>query len=837
MSSSGNLPSFLPPPLIPSTSHSLGADGSLRTLQSFKVDEGYSGDETQTPSAFEEPGSSMRDRMSDVKIPAWMTGLSAELREEYAYKLVRTLPTSHIASLVNRLVPVLHLDFVQILPSELSLQILSYLPPKSLLDASLTSRTWRKFALEPRLWRDLYKAQGWEADEDEVRAFETEMQARAEREIRQQVESKRKAEENREEERKAKEARRASTMTQSTNGMSSSSQAMDISQEWGNDVIEPGGSDSLDVSYGTAMRAEDRATSFPSMMSDDEEMYPTPQHRPSAVSQSFSDPPLPIEPALTTPGYGYPRLNWAFLFKNRRRLEDNWLHNRCTPFQIPHPNYPHEGHKECIYTIQYSSKWLCSGSRDRSIRVWDVKTRRSRGEPLVGHNGSVLCLQFDESPDEDVIISGSSDASVIVWRFSTGERLHVIPRAHEESVLNLRFSKQWLVTCSKDKYIKIWNRRPLETVDPDYPWDSKLVFGPNGAPTNHPHHPRYQPTWSVQDPAATSGFNIQNPYNSSSCSNFKPQTKPPTPRTISTYTAVNLLPGHIAAVNAIQLHNDEIVSASGDRVIKLWNLKTGKCEKTFVGHHKGIACIQFDGKTIVSGSSDQTIRVFDRDTQAEIATLRGHSSLVRTVQATKNKIVSGSYDESVRVWKRDEETGGWIPGAVLRQASTPIPTNPADNTNPNHAQLQIAAFQQFQQNAMNGVIPQVQMHQVHQVGAPGFAGVVAASHLLPNPAHQHQQQIPPQIPPQQQIQQMQQMHHQAQQHANAVMQQQQQAAAVVVAAAAAPAPGSGAHRVFKLQFDARWIICCSQDTRIVGWDYAADDESIIEASRFFVSGP
>jgi len=82
MSSSGNPPSFLPP-LIPSTSHSLGANGSLRASQSFnnKVDEGYSGDETQTPSSFEDSGSSMRDRMSDVKIPAWMTGLSAELRE------------------------------------------------------------------------------------------------------------------------------------------------------------------------------------------------------------------------------------------------------------------------------------------------------------------------------------------------------------------------------------------------------------------------------------------------------------------------------------------------------------------------------------------------------------------------------------------------------------------------------------------------------------------------------------------------------------------------------------------------------------------------------------
>jgi F-box and WD-40 domain protein 1/11 len=455
---------------------------------------------------------------------------------EYAYRLVRTLPTSHIASLVDRLVPVLHLDFIQILPSELSLQIFSYLPPKSLLDASLASRTWRKFALEPRLWKDLYKRQGWEADEEEIRAFESEIRSRHEGEIRQQVESKRKAEECREEERKVKEARRSKTSEVCNATVASSSQPMDLSQDWGNDVVEPEGSDPLDISYGTTAQTGDRPMGgVPGMLSDDEEMYPTPQQRPSAVAQGYVDPPLAIQPTLTTPGYGYPRLNWAFLFKNRRRLEENWLYNRCTPFQIPHPNYSHEGHRECIYTIQYSPKWLCSGSRDRTIRVWNIKTRRLRGEPLVGHNGSVLCLQFDESPDQDVIISGSSDASVIVWRFSTGEKLQTIPQAHEESVLNLRFSKKWLVTCSKDKLIKIWNRQPLETSDADYPWNSKLLFGPQGAPPNHPHHPQYQPGWSIQDPSISNGLNLQNPFNSS-YSPFRGKANA-MPKTLPAYTA------------------------------------------------------------------------------------------------------------------------------------------------------------------------------------------------------------------------------------------------------------------------------------------------------------
>ena len=46
------------------------------------------------------------------------------------------------------------------------------------------------------------------------------------------------------------------------------------------------------------------------------------------------------------------------------------------------------------------------------------------------------------------------------------------------------------------------------------------------------------------------------------------------------------------------------------------------------------------------------------------------------------------------------------------------------------------------------------------------------------------------------------------------------------------APGTNS-RVFKLQFDARRIICCSQDPTIVGWDFANGDPDIVEASKFF----
>lgn len=49
------------------------------------------------------------------------------------------------------------------------------------------------------------------------------------------------------------------------------------------------------------------------------------------------------------------------------------------------------------------------------------------------------------------------------------------------------------------------------------------------------------------------------------------------------------------------------------------------------------------------------------------------------------------------------------------------------------------------------------------------------------------------------------------------------------------APENGAARVFKLQFDARKIVCCSQAPVIVGWDFCNGDPELEEASRFFAT--
>jgi F-box and WD-40 domain protein 1/11 len=652
----------------------------------------------------------------------------------------------------------------------------------------------------------------------------------------------------------------------------------------------------VEADEGPSSRAEDQMEGVVATTSQTTE-----QRRNSPTRNEDSSPTegssLRIHPTLLLPG-PEPRINWQYLYKQKRRLEDNWDAGRFSNFQLPHPNHPTEAHTECVYTIQYSGKYLVSGSRDRSIRIWNLDTQRLIHQPLLGHSASVLCLQFDERPEHDLVVSGGSDCRVILWRFSTGQMIKEIEKAHSESVLNLRFDDRYLVTCSKDKTIKVWNRREMLPTDDTYPSSTTK----SGA-----RFPEYI-------------INMQQ-YVENQHLHFTP---------LRPYNLVMTLEGHGAAVNAIQILDGQIVSASGDRSVKVWDVRTGACIRTFQGHSKGIACVQFDGRRIVSGSSDETVRIFDRATGAEVACLQGHSNLVRTVQAqfgdlpgneeeleaearavdrnffeaqsrgqieqrlsraqrrARNagsrdpkslfaygaklppggggskwaRIVSGSYDETVIIWKKGAD-GAWEKSKILYQNDAvraaggrprrPVAQAPAQGAegNQNAAQQQ-AGQQAAQQNNFQALAQQAQaqaqaaqnlaqqaqaLHAASQAMHGGAAGNAANGG---NPRPSTMSVAAATAGPA----------GQAGQGAAGPAQQQAQQGAPANAAAhhhhhgphhhhhphplGVPLANQGTNsRVFKLQFDARRIICCSQDPTIVGWDFANGDKDIVLASQFF----
>lgn len=523
--------------------------------------------------------------------------------------LLNDLPTSVISHIVEQLNPRLYIDFVRYLPPEVCLKILGYLDPLSLLNVARSCRAWYDLALDRKLWEQLYYMEGWKAIPEEIEA--------AERDVNKTPSSGhgvlRWGQSQDDGHAHKKRAIAVSPTLDADMDMVMSDAASLVNQE-------PADMGGTETSIFGGPRVPDWKARIPEPICDcgcgaqisiqairkaldkgkGRALSPTPPTTARIKNESRQTVPTPSRlPKSTLWVWDGPskkfKINWKYLYTMRRRLESNWERGRYTNFQLPHPDHPEEGHGECIYSLQYNSKYLVSGSRDRTLKVWDLKTRRCI-RTLAKHRGSVLCLQFDSDPDEDLIVSGSSDSDVIIWRFSTGKEIQTLKHAHRESVLNVKFDKRILVTCSKDKTIKVFNRRPLRPGDLGY-----VEVDP--VPRN------------VKD----YGYSIP----------MSPNDLPETPP----WTMIGCLEGHGAAVNAVQIHDREIVSASGDRHIKVWDWPTQACTRTIVGHSKGIACVQYDGRRIVSGSSDNEVKVFDRQTGLEVANLRSHSSLVRTVQA------------------------------------------------------------------------------------------------------------------------------------------------------------------------------------------------------------
>ncbi|KAI0827398.1 WD40 repeat-like protein [Trametes gibbosa] len=266
------------------------------------------------------------------------------------------------------------------------------------------------------------------------------------------------------------------------------------------------------------------------------------------------------------------------------------------------------GHADSVYCLEFDSSRIVTGSRDRSIKVWSLKTGKCLAT-FNGHRGSVLCLKFDrdwdltnnaDDDDDDMdmddplaprkgfLVSGSSDCSVCVWDLYAHPRerdepaisaqVKAVLRGHSGGVLDLRIDAHWIVSCSKDALIRVWDRKTLEL----------------------------------------------------RCT----------------------LRGHEGPVNAVGLQGNRVVSASGDGKMILWDVSNGERLRTFEGHDRGLACIEFKEDLIVSGSNDCKIKVWDANTGTCLRTLVGHDYLVRalTFDPLSGRLVSGSYDKTVKVW-------------------------------------------------------------------------------------------------------------------------------------------------------------------------------------------
>lgn len=317
-----------------------------------------------------------------------------------------------------------------------------------------------------------------------------------------------------------------------------------------------------------------------------------------------------------------------------RNANDSQTQNRSAAKRSPGPYALRQtltGHTQTVESVAFTpdGQTLASGSRDRTIKLWDAQTGALKQTLTEPSAGAVYAVVF--SPDGKTLASGGADKTLRLWDTRTGNLIHMWT-GHSQSILAIAFSPagQTLASGSFDKTIKIWDvqtgalRQTLTSEHPD--GVRAIAFSQQG----HLASGDYDDTIKLWEP---------------SDGDYRPGAR--------------TLPGHGNLVTSVVFSPDGKTLASGsfDRTIKLWDVQSGLVRQTLTGTLDLVRAvvISADGTTLASAGDDQKIRIWDLKTGALRQTLDGHSSQVNSVAFSPDgkTLVSGSTDKTLILWRAE----------------------------------------------------------------------------------------------------------------------------------------------------------------------------------------
>ncbi|XP_046670043.1 pleiotropic regulator 1 [Homalodisca vitripennis] len=116
------------------------------------------------------------------------------------------------------------------------------------------------------------------------------------------------------------------------------------------------------------------------------------------------------------------------------------------------------------------------------------------------------------------------------------------------------------------------------------------------------------------------------------------------------------LTGHISSVRglAVSSRHPYLFSCGEDRQVKCWDLEYNKVIRHYHGHLSAVYTLALHPTidVLITAGRDSTARVWDMRTKANVHTLTGHTNTVASVisQAAEPQVVTGSHDCTIRLW-------------------------------------------------------------------------------------------------------------------------------------------------------------------------------------------
>ncbi|HEX6524475.1 MAG TPA: trypsin-like peptidase domain-containing protein [Streptosporangiaceae bacterium] len=341
---------------------------------------------------------------------------------------------------------------------------------------------------------------------------------------------------------------------------------------------------------------------------------------------------------------------------------------------------------------------LATASTDGTARIRDLTTGKSRKVTIDGR----AVQYFAFSPDGTLLATASTDSTARIWDLNTGTTRTTINSAGHV-IGGMAFSPDGthLATASYDGTARIWDvatgtTRTTLTGHEDWIWG--VAFSPDGTLLATASTDGTARIWDITTGAGRKvtnrGSAVQGVAFSPDGRQLATASTDGTARIwdLATGTTRTTLTGHNGGLWRVAFSptRTELATTSEDHTACIWDLTTGKSRK-LAGHKetvRGVA-ISTDGRLLATASIDRTARIWDLTT-GESREVTGHKSVVQDVAFSPDGrlLATASYDGTARIWdvatgtSRTTLTGhdDWVWGVAFSPDGTLLATASNDRT-------------------------------------------------------------------------------------------------------------------------------------------------------------
>lgn len=316
----------------------------------------------------------------------------------------------------------------------------------------------------------------------------------------------------------------------------------------------------------------------------------------------------PTQPGLVSTGGGDDK---AFIWK---------IGQADSPLEL-------KGHSDSVASLAFSSDgfYLASGGLDGIVNVWEASTGSLKNR-LEGPGGDIEWLRWH--PRGHLVLAGSADYTAWLWNADSSACLHVLS-GHRGPVSCGAFTPdgKTILTGSGDGSLRVWNPRTGQA--------THVV-------EDHPYHVEGLTCMSInaESTVAVTGstdssvciVNIQNGKVAGTLAGHDKSvecvglsSRLPITATggmdgnliiwdLQTLSSRNICRHEDGVIKLLWLQSPSLIlTACLDGKVRVWDDRTGTCERTFSGHGDSIRDISVtpDCRFILSGSEDGTARAFE----------------------------------------------------------------------------------------------------------------------------------------------------------------------------------------------------------------------------------